>query len=114
MIVLSHINVLVFWGGDSNMPFDFEKNWRDYDNVLIYSILWIFHFFFGFLGNFIDLFRIFVGDLITKVLINLWLYIGIRAITPRIRFDHLMQFGWQIILPFQLGLLWFYTGYFTI
>jgi NADH-quinone oxidoreductase subunit H len=46
--------------------------------------------------------------LILKVFAIMWLFIGVRAIVPRYRYDQLMYLGWKNFLPLSLFFLVFY------
>lgn len=48
-----------------------------------------------------------------KLLIFVLLFIWLRAMLPRYRYDQLMTLGWKVILPLSLGLLWFYASIFV-
>ena len=41
---------------------------------------------------------------IVKVMLLLFVFLWVRATTPRYRYDQLMRLGWKIFLPFSL--LW--------
>lgn len=43
-----------------------------------------------------------VLTLITKTLIMCWVFIWVRWTLPRIRYDHLMNLGWKIMLPLAM------------
>ena len=45
-----------------------------------------------------------------KILFFIFLFIFIRAILPRYRYDQLMSLGWKVFLPLSLGFLIFYYG----
>lgn len=51
-----------------------------------------------------------VGSFIVKLLIPLILFIVVRAILPRLRYDQLMELGWKDLLPLTLGYLIFLAG----
>jgi NADH:ubiquinone oxidoreductase subunit 1 (chain H) len=57
----------------------------------------------GYLGPFVDQLP-WLGPiyLFIKVLIFLFIFVWIRATTPRIRYDRLMAFGWKILFPLAL------------
>jgi NADH-quinone oxidoreductase subunit H len=45
-----------------------------------------------------------------KVVFIVFLFILIRAMLPRYRYDQLMSLGWKVFLPLSLGFLIFYSG----
>jgi len=45
-----------------------------------------------------------------KILFFIFLFIFIRAILPRYRYDQLMSLGWKVFLPLSLGFFIFYYG----
>ena len=45
-----------------------------------------------------------------KIVFFIFLFIFIRAILPRYRYDQLMSLGWKVFLPLSLGFLIFYYG----
>ena len=40
--------------------------------------------------------------LATKVFVVLFIYVWLRSTLPRIRYDHLMSFGWKVLLPVSM------------
>ena len=52
--------------------------------------------------------------LLLKVFVLMWLFIAVRAIVPRYRYDQLMYIGWKSLLPLSLFLIIFYTSLFII
>jgi NADH-quinone oxidoreductase subunit H len=52
--------------------------------------------------------------LLLKVFAMMWLFIGVRGIVPRYRYDQLMYLGWKNLLPISLFLLVFYNSLFVI
>jgi NADH-quinone oxidoreductase subunit H len=39
---------------------------------------------------------------VLKVMLLLFVFLWVRATTPRYRYDQLMRLGWKIFLPFSL------------
>ena len=52
--------------------------------------------------------------LLIKVFVMMWLFVGVRAIVPRYRYDQLMYLGWKNFLPLALFFLIFYFSLFLI
>jgi NADH-quinone oxidoreductase subunit H len=72
----------------------------EYANMILMSCLTSILFFGGWLGIFgIDG----VFFLAIKITFFLFVFIWIRAILPRYRYDQLMQLGWQSFLPLSLA-----------
>lgn len=55
-----------------------------------------------------------IFNLIMKVLFFMWLFIAVRAIVPRYRYDQLMYLGWKNYLPLALFFLILYISFFII
>jgi len=51
---------------------------------------------------------------ILKIFFMLWLFIAVRAIVPRYRYDQLMNLGWKNFLPLSLLFFIFYSSIFII
>ena len=85
----------------------------EYGNMIIMCILMVILFFGGWYFPFVTLFW-------SPLLVNLvfaiktvffcFLFIVVRAMLPRYRFDQLMLIGWKVFLPLTLGLLIFYVS----
>ena len=58
------------------------------------------------LGPFVDQYPL-LGPvyLLIKVVLLLFVMIWVRATWPRIRYDRLMAFGWKILLPLSLAIV---------
>jgi NADH-quinone oxidoreductase subunit H len=82
MIVISMIAVTLFFGG-------FREFWFLQGTVLSVDHFW-------WLGPIY---------LFLKVVVVLFVMIWIRATWPRIRYDRLMAFGWKVLLPLSLALV---------
>lgn len=80
----------------------------EYNNMLIMSNLFVIIFFGGWLPFFTNNFLEFYFSI--KVGIICFLYVLVRAILPRYRYDQLMDLGWKWFLPFTLGYFIFVFG----
>jgi NADH-quinone oxidoreductase subunit H len=60
----------------------------------------------GYLGPFVDQYPL-LGPLymIIKIVVLLFGMIWVRATWPRIRYDRLMSFGWKVLLPLSLAIV---------
>jgi NADH-quinone oxidoreductase subunit H len=82
----------------------------EYVNIILMSTLNVIFF----LGGWLPLFNItcispFIW-LAIKVILMIAIFIIIRAMLPRYRYDQLMILGWKVFLPLSLGFLIFYAG----
>lgn len=83
----------------------------EYANMIYMSGLSVFLFFGGwhlpFFNDFIlnSSFGYFVVSF--KIILNLFIFIWVRATFPRFRYDQLMRIGWKICLPFVLIFFYF-------
>lgn len=82
------VQVILFFGGFS-IPFPFNL-WTN--NFFLISILETFFFSL-------------------KIVFLSFIFILIRALLPRFRYDHLMQIGWKILLPLSLSFFLFIVGF---
>ena len=88
MIIVSAINATLFWGGyHGPLP------WLD-------GSYWGQHIA-GWHGQFLEA-ALSVGWFTFKILCGLYFFIWVRATMPRLRYDMLMKFGWQGLLPISL------------
>jgi NADH-quinone oxidoreductase subunit H len=82
----------------------------EYVNIILMSTLNVIFF----LGGWLPLFNItFISPFIwlaIKVILMIAIFIIIRAMLPRYRYDQLMILGWKVFLPLSLGFLIFYAG----
>jgi len=104
ILLLAHINIIIFWGGwlplnlKNFFPFFFNNN----NNL--YTIIDIFN------NN--PLINILIYNI--KILIILFLFIWVRATLPRYRYDQLMRLGWKVYVPLTIGLLLISIGLLAI
>lgn len=92
--------------------------------LCIFSIIFAlvsFHFenlLFNFLENYLHYVSFFFYNhflwFLLKFFFMLWLFIAIRAIVPRYRYDQLMILGWKTFLPLSLFFFIFFTSFFFI
>jgi NADH-quinone oxidoreductase subunit H len=83
----------------------------EYLNIIFMSCFISIVFFGGTLG-FNGIFM--VPFFIFKVFFWLWVFICIRAILPRYRYDQLMWIGWKVLLPLSLLFFLFYFILFVL
>jgi len=75
----------------------------EYDKMIAVSAIAATLFLGGFDGPYVDQIP-WLGPLylLIKIVVMLFLFIWVRATLPRIRYDHLMAFGWKVLLPLSL------------
>jgi NADH-quinone oxidoreductase subunit H len=78
----------------------------EYTKMIAISAIGATVFFGGYNGPFIDKFP-WLGPIyiFIKIIILLFGMIWVRATFPRIRYDRLMAFGWKVLLPLSLALV---------
>jgi NADH-quinone oxidoreductase subunit H len=78
----------------------------EYTKMIAISAIGATLFFGGFNGPFVDRFP-WLGPvyIFVKIIILLFGMIWVRATFPRIRYDRLMAFGWKVLLPLSLALV---------
>ena len=78
----------------------------EYQKMIVVSMIAATLFLGGYLGWGVDKFP-FLGPLYLfgKVFLLLGVMIWIRAAWPRIRYDRLMSFGWKVMLPLSLAIV---------
>ena len=75
----------------------------EYGKMLVVSFIGATLFLGGYWGPFVDRIPL-LGPvyLIVKVVALLFLMVWLRATFPRLRYDHLMAFGWKFMLPLAI------------
>jgi NADH-quinone oxidoreductase subunit H len=75
----------------------------EYIKMIAVSMIGATLFLGGYLGPGVDSFP-WLGPiyLLIKVAVLLFIFIWVRATTPRIRYDRLMAFGWKVLFPLAL------------
>ncbi|HVN16149.1 MAG TPA: NADH-quinone oxidoreductase subunit NuoH [Anaerolineales bacterium] len=78
----------------------------EYQKMIVVSAIAATLFFGGYLGPFVDRFPL-LGPvyMFIKIVILLFGMIWVRATFPRIRYDRLMAFGWKILVPLSLAIV---------
>lgn len=78
----------------------------EYQKMIVICAILATLFFGGYLGPFVDRFW-FLGPIymFIKIVILLFLMIWVRATWPRMRYDRLMAFGWKILVPLALAVI---------
>lgn len=78
----------------------------EYEKMIVVSMIGATLYFGGYLGPFVDRWPL-LGPvyLLIKVVLLLFVMIWIRATWPRIRYDRLMAFGWKVLLPLSLAVV---------
>ena len=89
----------------------------EYANMILMSSMTVVLFLGGWLPPF-DLWPLNVipGPLwfILKIMLVLFVFLWVRATTPRYRYDQLMRLGWKIFLPFSLIYVVLTAGYLLV
>jgi NADH-quinone oxidoreductase subunit H len=78
----------------------------EYQKMIIICAIAAVFFFGGYLGPGVDRFPL-LGPLymVVKIVILLFGMIWVRATWPRLRYDRLMSFGWKVLLPLSLAIV---------
>jgi NADH-quinone oxidoreductase subunit H len=78
----------------------------EYQKMIVISAVMAVFFFGGYLGPFVDQYPL-LGPLylVIKVVALLFVMIWVRATWPRIRYDRLMSFGWKVLVPLSLAIV---------
>ncbi len=130
-VVLQPVGALVFWIATlaevNRAPFDMPEAEQEltagyhaeysgmkfalffmaeYQKMIVICMIMATLFFGGYLGPFVDQYPL-LGPvyLFGKVFFLLFAMIWVRATWPRIRYDRLMSFGWKILLPLALAVV---------
>lgn len=78
----------------------------EYSNIILMSTLNVLLFFGGWLFT--------VGSgvcvLAVKTIIVMFMFVWVRAVLPRYRYDQLMRLGWKFLLPVSMAYLVFVSG----
>jgi NADH-quinone oxidoreductase subunit H len=89
----------------------------EYANMILMSSMTVILFFGGWLPP-LDIWPLSVipGPLwfILKIMLVLFVFLWVRATTPRYRYDQLMRLGWKIFLPFSLIYVVLTAGYLLV
>ena len=92
MIIMCILNVLLFWGGWLVPSFLLSS----YTILTSYNSLCV------------------MIILIIKILFYFFLFILVRAVFPRYRYDQLMDLGWKVYLPIVSVFFWFHFSIINI
>ena len=78
----------------------------EYTKMIVISAIAATLFFGGYLGPGVDRFPL-LGPvyMFVKIVALLFVMIWVRATWPRIRYDRLMSFGWKVLLPLALAVI---------
>lgn len=81
----------------------------EYSNILLMCALNSILFFGGWAHPFLSIFSVIPGSIWFSIKISIFaiLFVYMRAILPRYRYDQLMSLGWKVLLPVSLGYLIF-------
>lgn len=78
----------------------------EYTKMITLSAIIVTFFLGGYLGPFVDELP-FLGPIYMamKIVVLLFMMVWVRATLPRIRYDRLMEFGWKVLIPLSLILV---------
>lgn len=83
----------------------------EYCSIMLMSALWVILFFGGWVSPFLFFDSIPYSIIFsTKVVFVCFMFILVRAVLPRYRFDQLMSLCWKNFLPLSFGYLLFISG----
>jgi NADH-quinone oxidoreductase subunit H len=80
----------------------------EYANIILMSVVFVLLF----LGGWVQFGVVSTSLFSLKVILILFLFIWVRAMLPRYRYDQLIQIGWKVLLPFTMGYFIFVAGNF--
>lgn len=78
----------------------------EYSNIILMSSLNVLLFF----GGWLFIIDLGVCVFALKSIFIMFLFVWVRAVLPRYRYDQLMRLGWKFLLPISLGYLVFIAG----
>ena len=84
----------------------------EYANIILMSSINVILFLGGWLPIPFLYFLPNILNFTIKVVFMVFIFILIRAMLPRYRYDQLMNLGWKVFLPLSLGFFIFYSGIF--
>jgi NADH-quinone oxidoreductase subunit H len=78
----------------------------EYEKMIVISAIAAALFFGGYLGPGVDRWPL-LGPfyMFVKIVLLLFVMIWVRATWPRVRYDRLMAFGWKVLLPLSLAIV---------
>lgn len=86
----------------------------EYANIIFMNSLLVILFFGGWMDFFNLNFYFSVFFFVLKIIFFLFVFIWIRSVLPRYRYDQLMYLGWKVLLPVSLGFFFFYLVIYLI
>jgi NADH-quinone oxidoreductase subunit H len=81
----------------------------EYSNMIALSCVGVIYFFGGWSGLFFPFL-----NFILKTLVFMFLFVLVRAVLPRYRYDQLMFIGWRFLLPITMSFFVFTATYFYV
>jgi len=81
----------------------------EYSNMITLSCVGVIYFFGGWGGLFFPFL-----NFIIKLLLFMFLFVLVRAVLPRYRYDQLMAIGWRFLLPITMSFFLFAATFFYV
>jgi NADH-quinone oxidoreductase subunit H len=81
----------------------------EYANMVLMSTLVIVFFFGGWYPNIFFISPVFIFSF--KVVLICFLFVLVRAMLPRYRYDQVMSMGWKVLLPLSLSFVVFCASF---